>query len=180
MSVNQKIIILLCFLVFILPVFSMARAQTIAVFPLDDLSLGVNSSNIEITRYLADRMTAKGLNVIQEQDIINFMASKRINWLGYLSTENIMQTKEAMGADLVLLGTIISKKRSSSYGLILNLIRTLDAKTIWSSSDGLTLSNMQRLLGLNQPATMDELWPILINNVLASWPVDLNEALSKP
>ena len=180
MSANQKIKTLLCFLVFILPVFSMARAQTIAVFPLEDLSLGFNSPNMEVTRYLAGRMASKGLNVIQEQDIINFMASKGINWLGYLSTENILQTKEAMGADLVLLGTITSKKRSSSYGLILNLVRTLDAKTIWTSSDGLSLADMQRLLGLNQPATMDELWPILINNVLASWPVDLNKALSKP
>ena len=180
MSAKQKIITLLSFLVFILPVFSMARAQTIAVFPLDDLSRGVNSPNMEITRYLAGKMEAKGLNVIQEQDIINFMASKGINWLGYLSTENILQTKEAMGADLVLLGTITSKKRPSTYGLILNLVRTLDAKTIWTSSDGLSLADMQRLLGLNQPATMDELWPILINNVLASWPVDLSKALSKP
>ena len=180
MSAKQKIITLLCFLVFILPLFSMARAQTIAVFPLDDLSLGVNSPNMEVTRYLAVRVASKGLNVIQEQDIINFMTSKGINWLGYLSSENILQTKEAMGADLVLFGTIISKKRSSSYGLILNLVRTLDAKTIWTSSGGLSLVETQRLLGLNQPATMDELWPTLVNNVLASWPVDLSEALSKP
>ena len=179
MFAKQKII-LLCLLVFILSVFSMASAQTIAVFPFDDLSLGSNSPNMEVTRYLADKMASKGLNVIQEQDIINFMASIRINWLGYLSSENIMLTKEAMGADLVLLGTIISKKRSSSYGLILNLVRTLDAKTIWTSSDGLSLVETQHLLGQNQPSTMDELWPILVNRVLAGWPADINKALNTP
>jgi hypothetical protein len=180
MPAKQKIITLICFLGLILPAASMARAQTIAVFPVDDLSLGINSFNMEVTRYLADKITAKGLNVIQEQDIIAFMASKRIHWLGYLDTENIMQTKEALGADLVLFGTIKIEKQSSSYGLILNMVRTMDAKTIWTSSGGLSLVDMQRLLGLNQPATLGELWPILVNNVLASWPTDLNETLFKP
>ena len=160
----------------------MARAQTIAVFPVEDLSLGVNSLNMEVTRYLADKIAAKGLNVIREQDVIAFMASKRIRWLGYLDTENILQTKGAMGADLILFGTISqrSEKKSPSYGLTLNMVRTLDAKTIWTSSGGLSLVDIQRLLGLNQPATVDELLPILVGNVLASWPTDLSETLSKP
>lgn len=179
MYIKQKGI-LLSSLFIILSVFSMVRAQTIAVFPLDDLSRGTNSPNMVVTRYLADKMASKGLNVIQEKDIINFMTAEGINWLGYLTTENILQTKEAMGADLVLLGTIISKKRSSSYGLILNLVRTLDAKTIWTSSDGLSLVETQHLLGLDQPSTMDELWPILVNNVLMTWPADINKALSIP
>ena len=180
MSAKQKIITLLFFLGFILPVISMASAQTIAVFPVEDLSLGVNSSNMEATRYLADRMATKGLSVIQEQEIIAFMASKRIQWLGYMDTENTLQTKEALGADLILFGTITSKKRPSSYGLILNMVRTMDAKTIWTSAGGLSLVETQRLLRLNQPATLEELWPILVDNVLASWPADLGEILIKP
>jgi hypothetical protein len=147
MSAKQRIITLLCFLVFFLPVFSMAHAQTIAVFPLEDLSLGINSPNMEATRYLAGKMAAKGLIVIQEQDIITFMALKGINWLGYLNSDNIMPTKEAMGADLVLFGTIVRKKNSFSYNLILNLVRTLDAKTIWAASEGLSLVNTHRCWG---------------------------------
>jgi hypothetical protein len=180
MSFKQKIITLLSFLVFILPALSMAHAQTIAVFPMDNLSKGKNSPNMIATRYMAGKMKEKGLQVIQEQKIINFMVSKRIRWLGYLSTENILQTKEIMGADLVLFGTIISNKHFSSYGLILHLVRTRDAKTIWTSSDGLSLVDMQRLLGRNQPATLDGLWHVLVSNVLASWPDDLSEVLNKP
>ena len=59
------------------------------------------------------------------------------------------------------------------------MVRTMDAKTIWTSAGGLSLVETQRLLGLNQPATFDELWPILVNNVLASWPADLIETLIK-
>jgi hypothetical protein len=180
MSVKQKTIVLLCFLVFLSPAFSMARAQTIAVFPVDDLSTGINSSNMEVTRYLSGKMEAKGLNVVHEQDIIEYMVSRRIQWLGFLDTEKIMQTKEALGADLVLLGTINRDERSSSHGLILNLVRTRDAKTVWTSSGGLSLRDTQRLLGLNQPSTLGELWPILTNKVLESWPTDIKETLLKP
>ena len=180
MSVKLKIIILLCFLTFILPVVPMARPQAIAVFPVDDLSDEINSFNTLVTRYLAYRMVAKGLNVIQEQEIIDFMSSQRIRCLGYLDTQNILQTKEKLGADLILFGTIIIEKESSSYGLILNMVRTTDAKTIWTASGGLSFADTQHLLGLDEPTRVEELWPILIDNLLANWPADLNETLTKP
>ena len=178
MYIKQKGI-LLSSLFIILSVFSMVRAETIAVFPLDDLSRGTNSPNMVVTRYLADKMASKGLNVIQEQEIIDFMSSKRIHWLGYLDTENILQTKKFLGADLILFGSIIIENQSS-YGLLLNLVRTVDAKTIWTSSSGLSLADTQRLLRLNQPTRLEELWPILINKVLESWPANLKETLTKP
>ena len=179
MSVKLKITTIICFLIFILPIVPIVRSQTIAVFPVDDLSRGINNFNLLVTRYLAYKMVAKGLNVIQEQEIIDFMSSKRIHWLGYLDTENILQTKELLGADLILFGSIIIENQSS-YGLILNMVRTVDAKTIWTSSSGLSLSDTQRLLRLNQPTRLEELWPILINKVLASWPANLKETLIKP
>jgi hypothetical protein len=165
-----------------LAVHSMANAQTIAVFPVEDLSVGVNSPNINLTRSLVNEMQAKGLTVIREQDIISFMAAKRMRWLGYLETEHILQVRDDLGAELVLFGTITQRqeKRSPAYGLSLYMVRTKDAKTIWSSSGGLSLVDMQRLLGLNQPATLEELWPILVSNVLSTWPKDLSHVLDKP
>jgi hypothetical protein len=38
---------------------------------------------------------------------------------------------------------------------------------------------MQRLLGLNQPASIAELWPVLVQQVLASWPSDLDARLQQ-
>ena len=111
---------------------------------------------------------------------MSFMAANRIKWLGYLSTRDILRAGETMDADLVLLGTVIRNKRSASYGLILNLVRTRDARTVWASSGGLSLGDIQSLLGLNQPATVKELWPYLVDDVLASWPDDLSKSLTRP
>ncbi|UCE94570.1 MAG: hypothetical protein JSV73_04660 [Flavobacteriaceae bacterium] len=178
MPVKFKILTLIYFLIFILPVSTKAYSQTIAVFPVDDLSHEINSFNLLITRYLIYKLEAKGLNIVQEQEVFDFMSSRRINWLGYLDTENILQTKETLGADLILFGTMIIESKSS-YGLILNMVRTKDAKTIWTSTSGLSLRDTQRLLRMNQPTMLEELWPILINKAMKSWPADLNKTLSE-
>ena len=171
MIAEKRIILIINIYFFSMLFASLAQAQTIAIFPLD--SQNRNVPNMEVTRYIADKLKLKGLDVIHEQDIIKFMTSKNIQWLGSLRSEDIRATKEDLGADLVLLGTIINNTKTGSSYLILNLNRTRDAKTIWISSDGLSLINMQRLLGLNQPKTIDELWRILVNKTLATWPDNL-------
>jgi hypothetical protein len=66
-----KIITLVLTLAFVAP----AAAQTIAVFPIDDLSQGINSPNFEITRFIAESLESKGMHVVDESDVISFMAA---------------------------------------------------------------------------------------------------------
>jgi hypothetical protein len=109
------------------------------------------------------------------------MAAERIRWLGYLETDQILKVQNALGADLILMGTVTQHrdKDSPTFGLSLHLIRTLDAKTLWSASDGLSLSQTQKLLHLNEPATLKELWPILVSNVMSEWPRELGNILGQ-
>jgi hypothetical protein len=160
---------------------SHSYARTVAIFPVEDLSRGINSPNLEITRQLTEELVARGLHVVDERDIISFMAAKRLRWLGYLDTDHILEVRESLGADLVLLGTICQRRerKSPAFGLSLTLIRTQDGKTVWSSNSAFSLADMQRLLGLNEPATLEELWPSLVNNVFAQWPNDLSEILGQ-
>jgi hypothetical protein len=159
-----------------------AQAGMLAVFPVEDLSKGVNSANFKITRYLAEHLNANGLNVVQEDDILSFMVAERVRWLGYLDTDRILKAKDTLGVDLILFGTISQRnvKKSPTFGLSLNLVRTKDGKTVWSAAEGLSLVETQRILGLNEPATLDELWPILVKSVLKELPVDIKEALRQP
>ena len=158
------------------------QAQTVAVFPFEDLSRGVNSVNLELTRYVGEELQAKGVDLVREDDVISFMAQKRVRWLGYMDTEHILLTKESLGADLLLFGTVIQKreKKSPAFGLSIYLVRTTDGRTVWSSAGGLSLADLQKLLGLNQPATLADLLPILVRNVMASWPESLEEFHEKP
>jgi hypothetical protein len=158
-----------------------AQAKNIAILPVEDLSKGFNSPNFEVTSYLAEELSARGMQTVDERDVISFMAAERVRWLGYLETDQILKARHLLGADLVLLGTITQQRDTNSptFGLSLQLVRTKDAKTIWSISGGLSLAQIQKLLGLNEPASLSELWPILVNNVLSEWPSDLDKRFSQ-
>ena len=174
--------ILITLLIVVLVHAPKAQALTVAVFPVEDLSQGFNSPNIHLTRYLAGELAAKGLDLVDENDIISFMARERIRWLGYLDTENVLKTRKNLGAELILFGTITQQqvRTSPTFGLTLHLIRTRDAKTIWSSTAGQSLADMQKLLGLNEPQTLEDLLVILVSNVLADWPDDLGTVIGQP
>jgi hypothetical protein len=158
-----------------------ARQATVAVFPLENLALGPNTPNFEVTRYLQKQISSMGYDVVLESDVISFMGSEQIRWLGHLDTARLGLAEKKLGADLVLLGTITQRIStvSPTFGLTLSLVRTKDAKTLWANTGGVSLANMQRLLGLNQPASIAELWPVLVQQVLASWPSDLDARLQQ-
>lgn len=162
---------------------SLANAQqsNLAVFPVEDLSKGMNSTNLDITRHLAAEIADRGFNVVPENDVISFMVAERIRWVGYLDTERLLEAKKNLGVDYILFGTIIQRdaKKSPTFGLSLNLVRTRDGKTIWTNTGGLSLADMQHILGINQPASLDELWPKLITKVLADLPENLDTIVNQ-
>jgi hypothetical protein len=158
-----------------------ARQATVAVFPLENLALGPNTPNFEVTRYLREQISSMGYDVVLESDIVSFMGAERIRWLGYLDTARLGRAQKKLGADLVLLGTISQRIStvSPTFGLTLSLVRTKDAKTIWANTGGVSLANMQRFLGLNQPVSIAELWPVLVQQVLSTWPSNIDARLQQ-
>jgi hypothetical protein len=162
-------VMLAIFFFFALEATAFAQQHSVAVFPVEDLSQGINSTNFDITRYLNAELAARGLNVALEDDIIAFMAAERIRHLGFLNTEHLLLAKNKLGVDLILFGTVSQNdaKNSPTFGLSLNLVRTKDGRTIWTSTGGLSLADMQHMLGLYEPSTLDDLLVILVRKVLA-------------
>lgn len=150
-------------------------AYRIAVIPVEDLSGSRNSVNLELSHRLEQELSTRDLQVISSEEVISFMARKRIRWLGYLDTDHIIQAKDELGVDLLLFGTICQRREkiSPAFGLSLYLVRTSDAKTIWTASGGLSLADVQHLLGLFEPTSLDDLWPELTRQVMSDWPADL-------
>ena len=160
---------------------STARALTMAVFPIEDLSQGQNGVNTELTDYLAWEMNRRGYDVISNDTIISFMSRNRIRWLGFLDTRHIIMAKEEMGADLVLFGTMSLREQelSPSFGLTLYLVRTSDTRTLWTASGGLAQQDVVNLLGIGESKNGEGLMAKLAQSVLAKWPEEL-EYTTKP
>ncbi len=168
-----------CFILLIL--FSVAfvfplQAETLAVFPIEDLSKGGNGVNHEVSSYLAWEMNQRGYDVIADSEIVPFMARHRMRWLGFIDTSNIVAAQEELGADLILFGTVSARqeKLSSSLGLTLYLVRTSDTRTIWTGNAGLSGQDIINILGINEESEREGLMAGLTQKVLGSWPEDMN------
>lgn len=170
----MKLVIIHTFSFFLLFV-SMASALTVAVFPVEDISEGLNGVDLELTELLNVDLEKKGLDIIASQEVISFMARNRIRRLGVLDTLNIFRVRDELGADLVLYGSVYSKKISEFpvLGLNLSLVRTDDARIIWSNSGGLSRDDVQHFLGIGEPNSKSELMVLLRENVLNTWPKEL-------
>jgi len=106
--------------------------------PVEDLSQGPNGVNFAVTEYLERAIAARGLEVVSQNAVISFMARNRIRWLGFLDTYHILQARKELGVDLILLGTVTQRQESpcAAFAMVLSLIRTSDARTIWSDVRG--------------------------------------------
>ncbi len=167
--------LILC--VFVVPASAIA-SMTVAVFPIEDLSLGQNGVNQTASELIAWELHEKGLEVIAADAVMGFMARNRVRWLGYLDTKYILMAKEELGADLVLLGTMTNRdvSREPILGLTLYLVRTDDGRTLWTGVGGTSKEDVINLLGIAEP---DDLLPLLTKNVLRSWPDEYQFAVEK-
>ncbi|MGV1100011.1 hypothetical protein ACUUL3_11465 [Thiovibrio sp. JS02] len=163
------------------PAFAQERAITLAVMPIEDLSMGANGYNLPMTRSLAAKLREKGISVLAEADLIDFMVRNRIRWLGFLDSQNVVRLKEDMACDFILLGSVNQAREENppALGASLQLVRTADAKIIWAGSSELCKADMQRLLDLAEPQTLQDVEELVVGKLLAAMPGDLIGGLAQ-
>lgn len=147
-------------------------AAPVAVFPLQELGDGRNEVNLPLTRLLSQQLADSGNDLVAERTVMAFMANNRIRTLGHLDTYHVAQVRSDLGAAFVLLGTVSQRRErpEPSLGLTLNLVRTRDARTVWSYVDSLSTSDERRVLGIGEPQGVAELQPLLLAEMMKHWP----------
>ncbi|MCB2183802.1 MAG: hypothetical protein KQH63_17370 [Desulfobulbaceae bacterium] len=158
-----------------------AYGVTVAVFPVEDLSRGRNGYNAPLTEFLRQNLADRGLEVISSEDLMAFMVRRRIRWLGFLDSSNIYEAYEDLGVDVVMLGTVsqLQEKPIPSLGMILTAVEVKNATTLWSESGGMSCADICNLLGLSEPEKIDDLLPVLANELLNSLPLDRLASIDK-
>ncbi|MDX2481121.1 MAG: hypothetical protein QNK24_12415 [Desulfuromusa sp.] len=147
-------------------------AVPIAVFPLQDLSEGRNDVNLSLTRVLESYLEQNDNNIIGVDTVITFMANNRIRTVGQLESFNAFRVRDELRAGFVLLGTVIQRKErpDPTFALYLSLIRTNDARTIWSYSGSVSTAEERNMLGVNEPLSSDKLQSLLLDEMFERWP----------
>ena len=156
----------------LMPTIALAGEPPVAVFPFEELDQGRNDANLAFTVDLAKRLAEIGNKVINPDAVMAFMANNRIRTVGSLETYRVGQARGELGADFVLLGTVTQRKEKpeASMGLALDLVRTSDARTIWSYCTSISTGEDRKPLGIDEPQTTAEIQPLLIADVVKHWP----------
>ncbi len=160
---------------FILTTGRIGIAGTIAVFPLLDVTVSSNGVSYVLTDYVRREITAKGFDLISEQEIMQFLVRHRIRTLGSLTSHEIMAAREELQVDLIMQGTVCQLEQSPNpvVSLSLELIRTSDASLVWANTEALHSSDLTSLLGLEDPESLNDLYAVFFPRLLANMPVAL-------
>lgn len=151
---------------------SVVWAANVAVLPVEDLSLGQNGVNFSLTTFLREELAGKGVSLVPDEELIPFMVRNRIRQLGFLTTSNIIKVRDDLKADFVLLGTVCQYRETPdpTVGVALFLVRSGDAKVVWSVSGGGSSKDEQRFLGLTNPDSVDDMLRSVTRQLLEKWP----------
>jgi TolB-like protein len=153
-----------------------AAGPMVAVFPLQELSArGGSDVNLPLTRTLAEHLAANGNEISSLEVVIAFMAHNRIRAAGHLESFHITRVREELGAAFILLGTISQRQEQPvpALGLTLQLVRTHDARTVWSYIGHLSSADTRRVLAIGEPRSVAELLPLLLQDIMAGWPWEI-------
>jgi TolB-like protein len=177
-KIGRFSLLLLCFW---LPVTAAAAGAPVAVFPLQDLSKGLNEVNLPFTIILADRLAASGNEISSHETVIAFMANNRIRNVGHLESFHIARVGDELGAAFILLGTVSQFKEQPvpSVGLTLQLVRTSDSRTMWSYIGNLSTDDARKVLGIGEPRSAAELQPLLLDDIVTHWPWEIISEMQK-
>jgi hypothetical protein len=170
----------------LLPVPAAASVAPLVFFPLQDLSQGTSGINIPFTEYLADRLEESGVEIYSLETVISFMANNRIRSSGQLDTYYINKVRDELGAAFVLFGTVIqnseiprmvvgargrlARTHDASLGLTLTLVRTYDARTVWTYVGASSSADLRKLLDIGKITSVMELQRVLGDEILSRWP----------
>ncbi|WP_457573207.1 hypothetical protein [Desulfolithobacter sp.] len=167
---NQRALILVLLLWISWPL--AARGQTIALFPLLDLTIGANGVNQALTAQLRRQLTERNFDLVDEETIMRFLVRHRIRTLGRLTSYEISMVKKELDAEFTIVGTVCELKDSPgpAISLSLQLIRTSDRVVIWSNAWELYFADRITLLGLHDPRTLDDLYQDFFDHLLSSIP----------
>jgi len=151
---------------------TVAVGSSVAIFPLQEFGEGRNDADLAFTRILAERLAKSGNEIIDLKAVIAYMATNRIRSVGHLDTYNIYRVRSDLGVPFVLLGTVTQREErpEPSIGLTLQLVRTSDARIVWTFIGSMSAGEERRILGIGEPKSSAELKPLLVDEILAQWP----------
>lgn len=153
----------------------------LALLPLADVSQVSNGINLELTHDLAAALRDRGLDLVPEGDILQFMADNRIRFAGYLDSLLARKLGREFDCGLIMLGTVteLDRERNSALGLTLTVMDAKSGSPVWAATRAASVDEKVRLLGLGEPKGIEDLKRPLLQELLNEFQRNLPEQVAE-
>jgi len=154
----------------------LSHAQ-IAVFPFEDLTLGVAGINMEVSMHVAEILDRMGYQTIPPDKIVAFLARHRLRWTGWSDQVTARKVEEELKAQFILLGTVIEEDPDrQAFGVCARILSVPNYRLIWGQTIAMSEISQIKLLGLGKLAWND-MKEASLNSLLKNLPPDVGRRL---
>jgi len=151
----------------------------LALLPLADVSQVGNGINLDMTHDLAVALQDRGIDLVPEGEILQFMADNRIRFAGYLDSLLARKLGKEFECGLILLGTVteLDTEREPALGLTLTAMDANSGTPVWSATRAASTREQIRLLGRGDPQAIEDLKQPLLQELLDEFQLNLPKQL---
>jgi hypothetical protein len=147
-----------------------AMAQKTVLLPVADLSRGDNGLHLGLTRTVQSALERLNLDVVPMGDVLRFMSDNKVRSYHYLDSFLIQKIGRDLNAQLVLMGTVTETAgRTPAIGLSFTAYETGRGAPIWGKTAATSLREEVGVLGLGEPAGVEDLATPLIDQLLGEF-----------
>lgn len=166
------VLFVLCFLLFAVQGYAEKNGlgERIVIFPFENFSEDKDAMAY-VMPLIKEEIKKKGLILIDEDEINNFLLKERIRSTAYISRETAKKLSNELKVDVVLLGSIniFSNVETPHIGLSARLVRCSDNSIIWADHKAATGEDFMTVLGMGRIENMEKLARKVINKLFDSF-----------
>ncbi|MFZ6016232.1 MAG: hypothetical protein ACOYU0_01200 [Nitrospirota bacterium] len=144
----------------------------IALFPFENFSEDKDALR-HVMPVLRSRLEARGLEVVDEDNLNKFLLKEKVRATGYISKDMALKAGNELNVKAILVGSInsFSPKENPQVGLSARLISSSNGTILWAEHASATGDDFTTVLGLGRVKDLDRLIPKVIDKLLASFSI---------
>lgn len=160
----------LAVLLVLAPLAARAERNLVAVLPFDDLA-GRHAVAKDLVDYAVHHVARRGWDVVYGEPVERVLQAHRIRYLDSLSGSTLATVLDELGADAVLVGTLLSwgEGAGGSVAISARLLVPGGAEA-WTGIAGLSSEDTAGILGLGRAKTRDELLSVALRRLFDGFP----------
>jgi len=158
------------------------KIATVAVIPFG--AMNVEGLTVDVTALVAESLTKLGFDVISQEALEDFLATRRIRRADSLDRAAIREMGVALKVDALMMGfvDILDDPENPRVFIDAQLVDSIDASVVWANSVSRTGADSTTLLGFGGITSMEELIGVAVEQLLKELPrgVDLERSSLPP